>query len=133
MVKSVEQALKTPASELMSAASSPHDEAAKPRAAGSRAHEREGGLGDVANRGAVGADHRRQPRPPWPVFASASAIMPGMMKMKTGMSFKYEAKMVPRRASRSFGAPRARWTMYWSVHQYQSPMMGAQINMPSHG
>ena len=23
--------------------------------------------------------------------------------------------------------------MYWSVHQYQSPMTGAQMAMPSHG
>ena len=38
--------------------------------------------------------------------------------------------MLPRRATVSFGAPRARWTMYWSVHQYQSPMIGAQISMP---
>ena len=41
--------------------------------------------------------------------------------------------MVPRRASRSDGAPSARWTMYWSVHQYQSPTMGAQKSIPSQG
>ena len=41
--------------------------------------------------------------------------------------------MLPRRAIVSFGAPRARWTMYWSVHQYQRPMIGAQISMPGHG
>ena len=74
-----------------------------------------------------------RPGPPWPVFASASAIMPGMMKMNTGRSFRNAAKIVPRRASRSFGAPRARCTMYWSVHQYQRPMIGAQNSMPSHG
>ena len=31
------------------------------------------------------------------------------------------------------GAPRARCTMYWSVHQYQRPMIGAQMAMPSQG
>ena len=41
--------------------------------------------------------------------------------------------MLPRRATVSFGAPRARWTMYWSVHQYQRPMTGAQMAMPSQG
>ena len=41
--------------------------------------------------------------------------------------------MLPWRAILSSGAPRARWTMYWSVHQYHSPMTGAQIAMPSHG
>ncbi len=59
--------------------------------------------------------------------------MPGMMKMNTGRSFKNEAKIAPRRASRSPGAPRARWTMYWSVHQYQRPMTGAQNSMLSQG
>lgn len=47
-----------------------------------------------------------------PVFASATLIIPGMMKMKTGRSLRYAAKIAPRRASRSLGAPRARWTMY---------------------
>ena len=41
--------------------------------------------------------------------------------------------MLPRRATVWFGAPRARWTMYWSVHQYHRPMIGAQKSMPSHG
>ena len=41
--------------------------------------------------------------------------------------------MLPRRAVVSSGAPRARCTMYWSVHQYHRPMMGAQNSMPSHG
>jgi len=53
--------------------------------------------------------------------------------MNTGSSFRYDAKMVPRRASRSLGAPSARCTMYWSVHQYQRPTMGAQTSIPSHG
>ena len=41
--------------------------------------------------------------------------------------------MLPRRAVCSFGAPKARCTMYWSVHQYHSPITGAQIAMPSQG
>ena len=59
--------------------------------------------------------------------------MPGMMKMNTGSSLRNAAKMLPRRACCSFGAPKARCTMYWSVHQYHSPMIGAQKSMPSQG
>jgi hypothetical protein len=66
-------------------------------------------------------------------LARASAIIPGTMKMKTGSSLRKAAKMVPRRASVWFGAPRVRCTMYWSVHQYHSPTMGAQNSIPSHG
>ncbi len=44
--------------------------------------------------------------------------------MKTGNSLSSAAKIEPRLASVSFGAPSVRWTMYWSVHQYQSPMTG---------
>ena len=68
-----------------------------------------------------------------PVFASASAIRPGMMKMNTGNSFRYAAKMLPRRAVRSSLALRARCTMYWSVHQYHKPIIGAHSSMPGHG
>src|SRR5207237_654556 len=83
-----------------------------------------------------GAPHPNQMMPSTgtrPVFASARAIKPGMMKMNTGNNFKYAAKMLPRRAVRSFFALRARCTMYWSVHQYHRPMMGAQSSMPGHG
>ena len=59
--------------------------------------------------------------------------MPGMMKMNTGRSFRKAAKIVPRRASLSLGAPSVRCTMYWSVHQYHNPMIGAQKSIPSHG
>ncbi len=55
------------------------------------------------------------------------------MNRYTGNSFRNAAKMLPRRATLSFGAPSARCTIYWSVHQYHSPMTGAQIAMPSHG
>src|SRR6266571_9134189 len=56
-----------------------------------------------------------------------------MMKRYTGASFRNEAKIAPRRATASLGAPNARCTMYWSVHQYHSPMIGAQKSMPSQG
>ena len=68
-----------------------------------------------------------------PDFASASAIIPGMMKMNTGSSLRHEPKIVPRRASVSFGAMNVRCTMCWSVHQYHRPTIGAQNNIPSHG
>ena len=41
--------------------------------------------------------------------------------------------MVPRRASLSPRADNTRCTMYWSVHQYHSPMMGEHSSTPSHG
>ena len=69
----------------------------------------------------------------WPLLAKAKQIMPGMMKMNTGRSFKNAAKIVPRRARFSSRAPRARCTMYWSVHQYHMPMIGAQKSIPSQG
>jgi len=47
-----------------------------------------------------------------PVLASARAIIPGMMKMNTGRSFRNAAKIDPRRAWRSSRAPSARCTMY---------------------
>ncbi len=50
--------------------------------------------------------------PSAPFMARAKQIIPGMMKIKTGRSFRRAAKMLPRRASRSFGAPRVRCTMY---------------------
>src|SRR5512145_2983851 len=56
-----------------------------------------------------------------------------MINRYTGNSFKNAAKMLPRRAIVSFGAPRARWTMYWSVHQYHNPITGAQMAIPSQG
>jgi hypothetical protein len=68
-----------------------------------------------------------------PLFASAKHINPGMRKRYTGKSFRNAAKILPRRAMVSFGAPSARCTMYWSVHQYHKPMIGAQNSIPSHG
>src|SRR5580658_2636990 len=56
-----------------------------------------------------------------------------MMKRYTGESLRTAAKMLPWRATLWLGAPSARWTIYWSVHQYHSPMIGAQKSMPSHG
>src|SRR5271165_3075177 len=68
-----------------------------------------------------------------PLLARAKQIKPGMMKRYTGNSFKKAAKMLPRRAVCSLGAPKARCTMYWSVHQYHNPITGAQMAMPSQG
>jgi len=69
----------------------------------------------------------------WPLLARAKAMMPGMMKMKTGRSLKKAAAIEPRRASVSLLALSVRWTMYWSVHQYQRPTIGAQKSMPIQG
>ena len=41
--------------------------------------------------------------------------------------------MVPRRAILRLRAASVRCTMYWSVHQYQSPTMGAAKSMPGQG
>src|SRR5678815_852675 len=68
-----------------------------------------------------------------PLFANAKQIIPGMIKRKTGVSFKKAANIEPRLASFSFGAPSIRCTIYWSVHQYHNPIMGAQSNMPGQG
>src|ERR1041385_6255442 len=68
-----------------------------------------------------------------PLLASAKQISPGIMKRYTGKSLRKAAKMEPRRASVSFLAPSARCTMYWSVHQYQRPTIGAQKSIPNHG
>ncbi len=59
--------------------------------------------------------------------------MPGIMKMNTGSSFSAAEQIDPRRASCSFWAPSTRCTMYWSVHQYHKPMIGAQKSMPIQG
>src|SRR5690348_5371703 len=60
-------------------------------------------------------------------------MSPGTMNRYTGESFRNEAKIEPRLATSSFGAPSARCTMYWSVHQYHKPIIGAQNSIPSHG
>ena len=132
-MNSVEQALNTPASELISAASRPAT--TMPRRPTGITCWTISGKAACASAGiATPCASTITPSPgTLPVRASASAIMPGMMKMNTGSSFRKAAKIVPRRASVSFGAPSVRWTMYWSVHQYQRPMIGAQNSMPSHG
>src|ERR1035437_1090315 len=56
-----------------------------------------------------------------------------MMNRYTGKSLRNAEKILPSRATFSLGAPRARCTMYWSVHQYQRPMTGAQMAMPNQG
>ena len=133
-MNSVEQALKAPASELIRAASSPATTIPR-MPTGSTCWT----ISGKAAWALALMTSPSGPRSAWPragslpLFARATASIPGMMKMNTGSSFKRAAKMVPRRASRSLGAPSARWTMYWSVVQYQSPTMGAQKSIPSQG
>ena len=133
IVNSVEQALNTPAKELIKAASSPATTI--PRTPTGKACLTISGNA-AWHCSAIGlpfASSRTFNPSTCPVLARAKQSMPGMMKMKTGSSFRNAAKMVPRRASRSLGAPRARWTMYWSVHQYHKPTIGAQNSMPNQG
>jgi hypothetical protein len=49
---------------------------------------------------------------------------PGKTRMKTGRIFRAPAKSGPSWASFWERAPRTRWTMVWSVHQYQMPRIG---------
>ena len=108
----MDEALKAPASELMSAASSPAT--TTPRSpAGITACTISGnaacasaatGVPSAATSGASSGMR--------PVRASATAIMPGTMKMKSGSSLRNAAKIVPWRASRSPLAPSVRCTMY---------------------
>ena len=133
MVKSVEHALNAPASELMSAASRPAT--TRPRTPAGRIDLTISGNAACAASG-IGFPETSTMTPKagaLPVRASASAIIPGMMKMKTGSNLRNPAKIEPRRACCSLGAASARCTMYWSVVQYHSPTIGAQNNMPSHG
>ena len=51
-------------------------------------------------------------------------MSPGRTKMKTGRILMNPANSGPTRAFRSSLAPRTRWTIVWSAHQYQSPMTG---------
>ena len=68
-----------------------------------------------------------------PFLLNAKAIIPGIRKRNTGSSFRYAPKMAPRRACFISLPERTRCTMYWSVHQYQKPMMEEPISAPSHG
>jgi hypothetical protein len=125
--------LKTPARELISAASRPAT--TMPRSpAGITLCTSNGYAPCAASATALPEASTMVSRPgARPVRARATAIMPGTMKMNTGRSLSSAAKVVPRRASRSLGALSVRCTMYWSVHQYHRPMIGAQKSMPSHG
>ncbi len=133
-MKSVEQALKAPASELIRAASRPATTIPR-MPTGSTCWT-------ISGKAAWAFALMTSPSGPssacpragsLPLFARASESIPGMMKMNTGRSFRRAAKIVPRRASRSVGAPSVRWTMYWSVHQYHRPTIGAQKSIPSQG
>ena len=97
-MNSVEQALNAPASELISAESSPATTSPRtPDRQHVLDHQREGRLALVAHRLAVarpGCVQARRSR----CLARAKQIMPGMMKMNTGRSFMKAAAMLPRRA-----------------------------------
>ena len=133
MVKSVEHALKTPASELMSAASSPAT--TRPRnPVGITCCTIKGNTACAVSGRVCPFDPISTPSPgARPVRASARATIPGTMKMKTGSSLRQAAKIVPRRASVTLGAASVRCTMYWSVHQYQRPTIGEHSSIPGHG
>ena len=60
-------------------------------------------------------------------------MRPGMRKIMTGMTLRAAPQIVPRRAIVRFLAASVRCTMYWSVHQYQIPMIGEAMQMASHG
>ena len=82
-----------------------HDQAAQPGGHHVLHHQREGRL----RRFGQGLPVRIRSITPIPgarpLRASARAIMPGTMKMNTGSSLRKAAKIVPRRASVTFGAP----------------------------
>ena len=60
-------------------------------------------------------------------------MTPGITKMKSGSTLRKPPKIAPRRALSPFFAASTRWTMNWSVHQYQTPRIGAPSRMPVHG
>jgi len=108
--------LNTPASELISAASRPAT--TMPRTpAGSTVATRSGKAFCAWSRisSPLASNNTCWIAGTLPLAASAKQMMPGMMKMKTGSSLSPAAKMEPRRASCSPGAPSARWTMYISM------------------
>ena len=53
--------------------------------------------------------------------------------MNSGRSLRNPPKIVPRRAWSTFVADSTRCTMNWSVHQYQTPRIGAPKRMPVQG
>ena len=64
---------------------------------------------------------------------SAKPSMPGTRKRNTGQSFSAPPQIAPRRAFVRFFAASVRWTMNWSVHQYQTPIVADATTTPSHG
>ena len=68
-----------------------------------------------------------------PFCIKAKAITPGIKKINTGSNFRYPAKRAPFRALVMSFADKARCTIYWSVHQYQIPNIGAPNNIPVQG
>ncbi len=53
--------------------------------------------------------------------------------MNSGRTLRKPPKIVPRRAWSMPFADSTRWTMNWSVHQYQTPRIGAPNRIPVHG
>src|SRR5947199_6748367 len=117
-VTSVEQELNAEASELISAASIPAS--TKPLNPAGRSRVTSAGY-------AASAD------PPRMSAYNAEAMIPGSTKMNTGRIFRNPAKMVPVRAALTFLAASTRCTICWSVHQYQTPRIGAPNTMPVQG
>jgi len=111
-VKSVEHALNTPASDPMSAESSPAT--TRPRNPGGSRYCTS--MGNAPWATAVftlpSAPIITPSAGTLPLFASAKQMSPGIMNRYTGDNFRNAAKIEPRRATLSFGAPSARCTMY---------------------
>jgi hypothetical protein len=112
-VKRVAEALNTPASELISAASRPAT--TMPRTPDGSTVATSSGKAFCASSRIICPSASNSAC--WisgtaPLDARAKQMMPGTMKMNTGSSLSPAAKMDPRRASCSPGAPSARCTMY---------------------
>src|SRR6056297_2243957 len=68
-----------------------------------------------------------------PRIFKVKAITPGIKNKNTGKSFNKAPKMVPLLPSLIFFAVNARCTMYWSVHQYQIPVIVLAISNEGQG
>ena len=60
-------------------------------------------------------------------------MSPGSTSTNTGSIFRKPAKIVPALAWPSSLAESTRWTITWSVHQYQIPRIGAPRKIPVQG
>src|SRR6056297_31857 len=68
-----------------------------------------------------------------PRIFNVRAITPGIKNKNTGKSFNKAPKIVPRLPSLIFFAVKARCTIYWSVHQYQIPVIVLAISSEGQG